>query len=103
MIIWQERLVLIKLIIAAKVVDFPEPVGPTRRIRPSTPNKLPKTANRGLTPALPPLRLGDPILDALSLREPDLALYDELVPTPMTRDPGMPPLPTDEVLDEAAR
>ncbi len=38
--------------------------------------------------AAPPLRLGDPDLDALSLREPDLALYDALVPTPMTRDSG---------------
>ena len=30
----------------------------------------------------------------LSLREPDLALYDELVPTPMTRDPGPSPTTT---------
>lgn len=43
---------------------------------------------RGLTPSAPPLRLGDPTLDTLSLREPDLALYDELVPTPKTLDPG---------------
>jgi len=54
---------------------------------------------KGLTPSAAPLRLGDPVLDALSLREPDLALYDELVPTPMTRDPGAPP-PTDEESDE---
>jgi hypothetical protein len=46
---------------------------------------------KGLTPAAAPLRLGDPALDALSLREPDLSLYDELVPTPMTADPGAPP------------
>ena len=46
---------------------------------------------KGLTPSAPPLRLGDPTLDTLSLREPDLALYDELVPTPMTRDPGPSP------------
>lgn len=53
-----------------------------------------------LTPAAPPLRLGDPALDALSLREPDLSLYDRLVPTPMTLDPGTPPTP-DEDPDEA--
>jgi transposase len=33
---------------------------------------------RGLTPSPPPLRLGDPILDAISLREPDLSVYDRL-------------------------
>jgi transposase len=54
---------------------------------------------RGLTPSAAPLRLGDPVLDALSLREPDLSLYDELVPAPMTRDPGAP-LQTDEGADE---
>jgi len=54
---------------------------------------------KGLTPSATPLRLGDPVLDALSLREPDLSLYDELVPAPMTRDPGTPP-PTDEESDE---
>jgi hypothetical protein len=36
------------------------------------------------------------VLDALSLREPDLSLYDELVPAPMTRDPGAPPIPDKE-------
>jgi hypothetical protein len=46
---------------------------------------------KGLIPSAAPLRLGDPVLDALSLREPDLSLYDELVPPPMTRDPGAPP------------
>ena len=46
---------------------------------------------RGLKPAPPPLKLGDPQLDLLSFREPDLAAYDQLVPTPMTRDPGDPP------------
>jgi transposase len=46
---------------------------------------------KGLTPSAAPLRLGDPVLDALSLREPDLSLYDELVPPPMTLDPGAPP------------
>jgi transposase len=54
---------------------------------------------KGLTPSAPPLRLGDPVLDALSLREPDLSLYDRLVPTPMTLDPGAPPI-TDEECDE---
>ena len=54
---------------------------------------------KGLIPSAAPLRLGDPVLDALSLREPDLALYDELVPTPMTRDPGAPPI-TEEDADE---
>lgn len=46
---------------------------------------------KGLTPSAPPLHLGDPDLDTLSLREPDLALYDELVPTPRTLDPGPSP------------
>lgn len=46
---------------------------------------------KGLTPSSAPLRLGDPVLDALSLREPDLSLYDQLVPQPMTRDPGSTP------------
>ncbi len=41
---------------------------------------------RRLTPSPPPLHLGDPLLDLLSFREPDLAAYDG--PTPMTRDPG---------------
>jgi transposase len=44
---------------------------------------------RGLRPAPPPLRLGDPALDEIFLREPDLTAYDR--PTPMTRDPGNPP------------
>jgi hypothetical protein len=46
-----------------------------------------------LTPAPAPLRLGDPVLDALCFREPDLSVYDQIVPTPMTRDPGDPPEP----------
>jgi transposase len=45
---------------------------------------------QGLTPSAAPLRLGDPVLDALALREPDLSLYDQLVPPPLTRDPGTP-------------
>lgn len=43
---------------------------------------------KGLTPCAPPLRLGDPALDGISLREPDLSLYDQLVAPSMTRDPG---------------
>jgi hypothetical protein len=36
------------------------------------------------------------VLDALSLRDPDLSLYDELVPAAMTCDPGEPPIPDEE-------
>jgi transposase len=46
---------------------------------------------KGLTPGAPPLHLGDPALDGISLREPDLSLYDRLVAPSMTRDPGEPP------------
>jgi transposase len=46
---------------------------------------------RGLVPQPAPLRLGVPDLDAISLPEPDLSIYDNLTPTPMTRDPGPPP------------
>lgn len=56
---------------------------------------------KGLTPSAAPLRLGDPVLDALALREPDLSHYDQLVPTPMTRDPGAPPPGPHEDSDEA--
>ncbi len=45
---------------------------------------------RGLRPLAPPLRLGDPELDGLHFREPDMSVYDELVPPAMTRDPGEP-------------
>jgi len=48
---------------------------------------------RGLAPHPPPLRLGHPQLDAISVPEPDLSLYDE--PPRMTRDPGKPPTPGD--------
>jgi len=48
---------------------------------------------RGLAPHPPPLRLGDPQLDAISVPEPDLSVYDE--PLRMTRDPGEPPVPGD--------
>jgi hypothetical protein len=53
---------------------------------------------KGLRPSPPPLRLGDPALDEISLREPDLSVYDQHVPPAMTRDPGAPP---DEPPDEA--
>jgi hypothetical protein len=43
---------------------------------------------KGLVPAPPPLRLGDATLDAISFREPDLSLYDRLVATRLTLDPG---------------
>jgi hypothetical protein len=40
---------------------------------------------RKLEPAFTPLELGNPALDSITLREPDLTLYD---PPSMTRDPG---------------
>jgi transposase len=46
---------------------------------------------RGLVPQPVPLRLGNDELDAISLPEPDLSVYDQLFPSPMTRDPGEPP------------
>jgi hypothetical protein len=49
---------------------------------------------RGLVPQPAPLRLGIEALDAISVPEPDLTIYDHLHPTPMTRDPG--PLPSDD-------
>jgi transposase len=49
---------------------------------------------KGLVPAPDPLYLGDPALDGIALREPDLSLYDQLVAPAMTRDPGeLPPGP----------
>jgi len=50
---------------------------------------------KGLVPSAAPLRLGDPELDAISFREPDLAAYDNLVPTRKTLNPGEPPAPPD--------
>jgi transposase len=47
---------------------------------------------KGLKPAPAPLRFGDPELDALAFREPDLAAYDDLAPPRMTLDPGEPPI-----------
>jgi len=49
---------------------------------------------RRLVPAATPLRLGDPALDAIAVREPDLAVYDEICSRP-TRDPGEPPAHND--------
>lgn len=43
---------------------------------------------RKLEPAFTPLELGNPALDGITLREPDLTLYD---PPTMTRDPGDAP------------
>ena len=51
---------------------------------------------RGLVPHPAPLRLGNDELDAISLPEPDMSVYDDLFATPMTRDPGAPPPDTTE-------
>lgn len=51
---------------------------------------------RGLVPQPPPMRLGNDELDAISLPEPDLSVYDDLFASPMTRDPGEPPPTTEE-------
>jgi transposase len=48
---------------------------------------------RHLAPARAPLRLGVPALDAIAFREPDLAVYDQLVASRLTLDPGLPPEP----------
>jgi transposase len=46
---------------------------------------------RGLAPEPPPLRLGNDVLNRISLPEPDLSIYDQLAPQAMTLDPGAPP------------
>jgi transposase len=46
---------------------------------------------RRLVPDPHPLRLGNDAFDGISLPEPDLTIYDQLLPTRMTRDPRMPP------------
>jgi transposase len=46
---------------------------------------------RGLDPHPPPLRLGNQQLDAISVPEPDLSVYDQLPALRVTRDPGEPP------------
>jgi hypothetical protein len=45
---------------------------------------------RGLRPSAAPLRLGNPELDTMHFHEPDLSVYDQLVPPRMTRDPELP-------------
>lgn len=56
---------------------------------------------RGLVPQPAPLRLGNDELDGISLPEPDLSVYDELGPTAMTRDPGVPPV--EPIADDGTR
>ena len=57
---------------------------------------------KGAVPTHRPLRLGDPALDSIHFREPDLSVYDRLVPPSMTRDPGSPPRnPPPEESDES--
>lgn len=48
---------------------------------------------RGLQPTVIPIRLGRPELDSLSFGEPDLSVYDDLVPPRKMLDPGEPPEP----------
>ena len=45
---------------------------------------------RKLKPAFTPLALGNPALDGITLKEPDLSIYDRPV---LTRDPGDTPDP----------
>lgn len=49
---------------------------------------------RRLLPSPAPLRLGNPALDALCVREPNLAVYDEIC-AHRTKDPGEPPVGDD--------
>lgn len=56
---------------------------------------------RRLVPHAPPLRLGNLELDAISLPEPDMSIYDTLSATPMTRDPGEPPVFPDDRSEES--
>jgi transposase len=49
---------------------------------------------RRLLPAPAPLRLGDPALDAITVREPDLGVYDEIGAARALLDPGDPSPPT---------
>lgn len=46
---------------------------------------------RRLVAAPPPLRLGNPELDAMSVREPDLGVYDDIGAARALLDPGEPP------------
>ncbi len=45
---------------------------------------------RRLVPDPHPLRLGNDEFDGIALPEPDLSIYDQLLPSRMTRDPGSP-------------
>lgn len=51
---------------------------------------------RRLVQLPPPLRLGNPALDQLALKEPDLALYDDIAARKPLRDPGEPPTRNDQ-------
>jgi transposase len=42
---------------------------------------------KGITPQPKPIVLGDPELDGIHFNDPDLSIYDDLVPPWMTRDP----------------
>jgi len=46
---------------------------------------------KGLIAQAPPITLGKPELDSIHFGEPDLSVYDDLVPPRMTLDPGDPP------------
>jgi hypothetical protein len=43
---------------------------------------------KGFTPQPKPIVLGDPELDGIHFSDPDLSIYDDLVPARLTRDPG---------------
>lgn len=43
--------------------------------------------HKGLQPSVQPLKLGDPVLDSIHFREPDLSVYDQLCPVSLTRNP----------------
>jgi transposase len=60
---------------------------------------------RRLVPSHAPLRLRDPALDALSVREPDLTFYDEVCAR-STKDPGEPPRlagPSEREVEDASQ
>ena len=43
---------------------------------------------KGLVPQAAPITLGKPDLDSIHFGEPDLSVYDDLVPPQKTLDPG---------------
>jgi hypothetical protein len=55
---------------------------------------------RKLVAAPAPLRLGNPALDGLTVRDPDLSVYDEIGASRALLDPGEPPK-TDEAGGES--